>query len=73
MDKVWLSCSFPEIKALMALQEEEHAPSSKLLDLLKYKIAELENEMERLRQVRAELTRLRKLGLDLTGESTLVA
>ncbi len=42
-----LGCSFAEIKSLIALQEEQHIPSSKLLNLLKHKIVEIENEMER--------------------------
>lgn len=60
-----LGCSFTEIKALIALQETQDTPSSKLLDLLWHKIAEVDNEMQRLREIRAELKQLRNLGVAL--------
>lgn len=60
-----LGCSFPEIKALIALQEEHHVPSSKLLQLLACKMKEVEDEMERLRQMQATLSRLHTHGLSL--------
>lgn len=60
-----LGCSFPEIKALIALQDEHHVPSSKLLQLLATKMKEVEDEMERLRQLQAILSRLHTHGLSL--------
>lgn len=60
-----LGCSFPEIKALIALQEEHHVPSSQLLQLLACKMREVEDEMERLREMQATLSRLHTNGLKL--------
>ncbi len=60
-----LGCSFPEIRALIALQDEHNVPSSKLLQLLAGKMKEVEDEMERLRQMKATLRRLHTHGLKL--------
>jgi MerR family copper efflux transcriptional regulator len=62
-----LGCSFPEIKALIALQERHHIASSKLLELVAHKISEVDDEMERLRGIRAELLRLHNLGASLVA------
>ncbi len=53
-----LGCSFPEIKTLIDMQERHHVPSAKLLELLSRKLAEVDNEMERLQQIQSVLSRL---------------
>ncbi len=60
-----LGCSFPEIKALIALQEDHHIPSSKLLKLLASMMKEVDDDMERLRQMQTILGRLHTHGLSL--------
>ncbi len=60
-----LGCSFPEIKALIALQEDHHIPSSKLLKLLASMMKEVDDEMERLRQMQTVLGRLHTHELSL--------
>ncbi len=60
-----LGCSFPEIRALVALQEEHNIPSSKVLKLLASKMQEVEDEMDRLRQMQTILGRLHTHGLSL--------
>ncbi len=60
-----LGCSFAEIRALIDLQEDHNIPSSKLLKLLACKMQEVEDEMERLRQMQTILGRLHTHGLSL--------
>ncbi len=62
-----LGCSFPEIKALIALQDEHNIPSARLLQLLACKMKEVDDEMERLRQMQSILRRLQTHGLSLVG------
>ena len=63
-----LGCSFPEIKTLIDMQERHHVPSAKLLELLSRKLAEVDNEMERLRQIQSILSRLHTHELQLLRE-----
>ncbi len=64
-----LGCSFAEIQALVGIQEQHHVPSSQLLELLSRKLAYVEDEMERLRQVQTVLGRLHTHELKLlSGE-----
>ncbi len=58
-----LGCSFPEIKAMIALQEKNNIPSSQLLKLLTRKITEADREMDRLKQTQRDLSHLRELAL----------
>ncbi len=60
-----LGCSFPEIKALIALQEDHPIPSSRLLKLLRSMMKEVDDEMERLRQMQRVLGRLHTHELSL--------
>ncbi len=62
-----LGCSFPEIQTMIEMHEKHHVPSSKLLILLAQKLAEVDNEMERLRQIQAVLSRLHTHELKLLG------
>ncbi len=52
---------------MIEMQEKHHVPSSKLLILLAQKLAEVDNEMERLRQIQAVLSRLHTHELKLLG------
>ena len=64
-----LGCSFPEIKTLIDMQEQHHVPSARLLELLSRKLEEVDNEMERLRQIQGVLSRLHTHELKLlSGE-----
>ncbi len=64
-----LGCSFPEIQALIDMQEQQHVPSSKLLELLSQKLDEVDSELERLRQMQGVLSRLHTHELKLlSGE-----
>ncbi len=60
-----LGCSFPEIQTMIEMQEKHHVPSSRLLELLSRKLEEVDNEMERLRQIQAVLSRLHTHELNL--------
>ncbi len=50
-----LGCSFEEIKELLAMREGQALPSQRVLELLRAKIVEVEQEIERLRRVQCEL------------------
>jgi len=60
-----LGCSFGEIKAMVAMQDRHNIPSSHILELLAHKVTEVDQEMDRLRQVRLQLSDLRELALRL--------
>ncbi len=60
-----LGCSFPEIQTMIEMQERHHVPSSKLLILLSRKLEDVDNEMERLRQIQSVLSRLHTHELNL--------
>ncbi len=62
-----LGCSFAEIQALIEMQERHHVPSSKLLVLVSQKLAEVDNEIERLRQIQTVLSRLHTHELKMLG------
>ena len=71
-----LGCSFEEIKELVAAKEGQKAPSERLLELLRTKIVDVEQEIERLRRVQCELLELREIAENLTegaAEATSVA
>lgn len=67
-----LGCSFVEIKDIIAMQEQECIPASYLLELLEHKVVEVGNEIERLRLVQTELSRLHDIGLRLAREKAAV-
>lgn len=60
-----LGCSFVEIKDMIAMQERESLPSSHLLQLLADKVVEVGSEIDRLKSVQRELSRLRDLAMKL--------
>ncbi len=66
-----LGCSFAEIKALLAVQTANKVPSADVLELLALRIIEVGKEMDRLRRVQMELSRLRELGLALAQRELL--
>ena len=53
-----LGCSFEEIKELMAIRAGQESPSEQLLELLRDKIVQVEQEIDRLRHVQCELLEL---------------
>ncbi len=55
-----LGCSFAEIKELLAIRDGQDAPSGQLLELLKNKIVELGEEIDRLRRVQCELLEMQE-------------
>ncbi len=60
-----LGCSFREIKDMIAVQEQEGQPPSHLLQLLADKIHEVGDEIDRLKCVQAEFSRLYDVALRL--------
>ncbi len=50
-----LGCSFHEIKELVAMREGQDPPSPRVLELLRAKVVQVEQEIERLRRVQCEL------------------
>jgi len=62
-----LGCSFAEIKAILAMQDKQHTPSAEILELLEHKRGEVNLEMERLKRVEKELSRLHALGISLAA------
>ncbi len=60
-----LGCSFEEIKELVAIREGQHLPSARLLELLKSKIVEVGEEIDRLRRVQCELLELQDVAEQL--------
>jgi DNA-binding transcriptional MerR regulator len=61
-----LGCSLAEIKSIIALQDRQHVPSMQILELLSHKVNEVGREMDRLKEIRAALSRLHRLGLQMT-------
>ena len=61
-----LGCSFPQIKAMIAMREGDDCTPSDVVDLLTHKLAEVDAEVERLEKIRSELLRLHELGMVLT-------
>ncbi len=61
-----LGCSFIEIKALLAVQAANDVPSADILELLARRMTEVGKEMDRLRRVQAELSRLSDCALVMT-------
>ncbi len=55
-----LGCSFNEIKELVAVREGQNPPSQRVLELLRAKVVEVEQEIERLRRVQCELLDLQE-------------
>ncbi len=53
-----LGCSFEEIRELVAIHEGQNLPSARLLELLKNKIVQVGEEIDRLRRVERELLEL---------------
>ncbi len=60
-----LGCSFNEIKELVAVREGQNPPSQRVLDLLRAKVVEVEQEIERLRRVQCELLDLQEMAEQL--------
>jgi DNA-binding transcriptional MerR regulator len=60
-----LGCSFGEIRALIEMQQDHCVPEEQVLELVSTKLAEVDDELERLKQVRRELQRLREVGAAL--------
>ncbi len=56
-----LGCSFHEIKELVAVREGQNPPSQRILELLRTKVVEVEQEIERLRRVQCELLELQDM------------
>lgn len=56
-----LGWSFKEIQELVTVQDGQKAPSDRLLELLRGKVVELEQEIERLRRVQCELLEMRDM------------
>ncbi len=65
-----LGCSFTEIRAMVAMQDEESAPSSHLLELLCHKVDDVSSEIDRLKFVQKELRRLRNLAARLAHSAS---
>lgn len=65
-----LGCSFGEIKNLIAIQEKGCTPSADVLELLAHKVMEVRNEIDCLKLIQAELSRLHNLALSLAGGKT---
>lgn len=53
-----LGCSFGDIQELLAMREGASPPSGRLLEMLRSKIVEVEQEIDRLRRVQCELLEL---------------
>jgi DNA-binding transcriptional MerR regulator len=60
-----LGCSFVEIKILLEMQTMQNAPPGNVLESLALREVEVGKEMDRLRQIQAELARLRRAALAL--------
>ena len=60
-----LGCSFAEIKAITTMEDLQNAPSEHVLVLLAHKVSEVGGEIDRLRHVQVELSRLHELALNL--------
>ena len=65
-----LGCSFPEIQELVAVKDGHNAPSERVLELLKSKIVEVEQEIDLLRRVQCELLDLQEAAERLTEGPT---
>jgi DNA-binding transcriptional MerR regulator len=63
-----LGCSFVEIQNIIAMQEEASIPASDLLELLEHKVVEVGDEIDRLRLVQTELSRLHNVALSLARD-----
>ena len=58
-----LGCTFIEIKAIIAMEDMQSSPSSHTQQLLACKVAAVGAEIDRLRQIESELSRLQQLAL----------
>lgn len=56
-----LGWSFEAIQELIAMQDGQKAPSDELMEMLKCKIVEVEQEIERLRRVQCELLEMQDM------------
>lgn len=56
-----MGCSFEDIQEIVAIQEGKAFPSERVQELLRRKIVELEEEIDRLRRVQCELLELRDM------------
>ncbi len=56
-----MGCSFEDIQELVAIREGRAYPSEGMKELLRRKIVELEEEIDRLRRVQCELLELREV------------
>ncbi len=68
-----LGCSFKEIKELVAVKDGLNLPSEQLLELLKRKIVEVEQEIDLLRRVQCELLDLQETAERVTEGLTETA
>lgn len=68
-----LGCSFDEIRELVAMREGQNLPSARLLELLKSKIVQVGQEIDRLRRVECELLELQDVAEKLIGAAPQAA
>ena len=64
-----LGCSFAQIKALLAVQAMHDIPSADILELLERSEIQVSDELDCLRRVQMELSRLREVAVRLAQGS----